>query len=109
MLCGKDEAYLLNLELRAASGKHLAQCLGTLLLFSHVQHFCSPVDCILPGFLCPWDFPGKNTGGGCHFLCPEHPGNLPEPGIEPASLLYWQVGSLPLSHLGSPWYIAHAK
>ena len=18
--------------------------------------------------LCPWDFPGKNTGGGCHFL-----------------------------------------
>ena len=20
------------------------------------------------GFLCPWDFPGKNTGVGCHFL-----------------------------------------
>ena len=19
--------------------------------------------------LCPWDFPGKNTGMGCHFLC----------------------------------------
>ena len=19
-------------------------------------------------FLCPWDFPGKNTGVGCHFL-----------------------------------------
>ena len=44
--------------------------------------------------LCPWDSPGKNTGGGCHFLlqgifltqgsnlcllCPPH----------------WQVGSLP--------------
>ena len=21
-------------------------------------------------FLCPWDFPGKNTGVGCHFLLP---------------------------------------
>ena len=34
MLCGKDEAYLLDLEFRATSGKHLAQCLGTL-LFRH--------------------------------------------------------------------------
>ena len=36
--------------------------------------------------LCPWDSPGKNTGGGCHFLLQ---GNLPNPGIEsesPASL-----------------------
>ena len=22
----------------------------------------------LVGFLCPWDFSGKNTGVGCHFL-----------------------------------------
>jgi len=22
-------------------------------------------------FLCPWDFPGKNTGVGCHFLLQE--------------------------------------
>ena len=31
------------------------------------------------------------------------PGDLPDPGIEPASLrlLLWQVDSLPLSHLGS--------
>ena len=29
------------------------------------------------------------------------PGNLPNPGIEPASSA-WQVDSLPLSHLGSP-------
>ena len=27
----------------------------------------NPVDCILP-VLCPWDSPGKNTGGSCHFL-----------------------------------------
>ena len=30
--------------------------------------------------LCPWDFSGKNTGGGCHFLLQ---GNLPDPGIKP--------------------------
>ena len=26
---------------------------------------CDPMDCRL---LWPWDFPGKNTGVGCHFL-----------------------------------------
>ena len=34
------------------------------------------------------------------------PGDLPQPGIESASLVHlflrWQAGSLPLSHLGSP-------
>ena len=30
---------------------------------------CNPMDCSPPGsFLHPWDFPGKNTGVGCHFL-----------------------------------------
>ena len=29
---------------------------------------CDPVDCSLPGFLCPWDSPGKTTGVGYHFL-----------------------------------------
>ena len=32
--------------------------------------------------LYPWDFPGKNTGVGCHFLLQ---GNLPNPGTEPES------------------------
>ena len=27
-----------------------------------------PIDCSLPRLLCPWDFPGKNTGVGCHAL-----------------------------------------
>ena len=31
---------------------------------------------------CPWDFPGKNTGVGCYV-----PGDLPDPGIEPVSLM----------------------
>ena len=50
--------------------------------------------------LCPSNFPGKNTGMGCHFLlqgifsiqgsnlCLLHP-------------LHWQADSLPLGHLGS--------
>ena len=32
--------------------------------------------------LLPWDFPGKNTGVGCHFLLQ---GGLPDPGTEPVS------------------------
>ena len=35
-----------------------------------------------PRFLCPWNFPGKNSGVGCHFLLQ---GDLPHPGIKPAS------------------------
>ena len=48
--------------------------------------------------LCPWDSPGKNTGGGLPF---PDPGDLPNPGIGP---LYpaLQADSLLLSHKGSP-------
>ena len=50
---------------------------------------------------CPWDFPGKNTGSGCHFLLqsifPTQRGN---PHL--LHLLHWQAASLRLSHLGSP-------
>ena len=48
--------------------------------------------------LCPWNFPGKNTGVGCHFL-PQ--GIFLAQGLNP-QLLHWQVGSLPLCHLGGP-------
>ena len=34
---------------------------------SRVQ-LCNPMDCSLSRLLCPWNFPGKNTGVGCHFL-----------------------------------------
>ena len=45
--------------------------------------------------LCPWDFPGKNTGMGCHFL-PQ--GIFPTQGLKPClfPLLHSQLGSLPL-------------
>ena len=29
---------------------------------------CDPMDCNPPGSSVHWDFPGKNTGVGCHFL-----------------------------------------
>ena len=47
--------------------------------------------------LCPWDFPGKNTGVGWHFLLQ---GILLTQGKN-LHLLHWQAGSLPLSHQGS--------
>ena len=48
-------------------------------------------------FPCPWDFPGKNTGVGCHFLLQ---GIFPPQGSN-SHLLRWQEDSL-LSHRGSP-------
>ena len=46
--------------------------------------------------LCPWDSPGKNTGGGCHALCQ---GIFPTQGsnLRLLCLLHWQADSLPLS------------
>ena len=32
------------------------------------MHACSVMSNSLQPHLCPWDFPGKNTGVGCHFL-----------------------------------------
>ena len=43
---------------------------------------------------CPRNFPGKNTGVGCHALLHQYL----------LCLLCWQADSLPLSHLGSPTY-----
>ena len=51
-------------------------------------------------FLYPWDFPGKNTRVGCHFL---FQGILPTQGSH-LGLLHWQADFLPLSHQGSPYY-----
>ena len=55
--------------------------------------------------LLPWEFPGKNTGVGCHFLLQR---NLPNPGIKPGSPAL-QADTLPSeppekssSHLESP-------
>ena len=62
---------------------------------SHIQPFLLHHGLYPTRLLCPWDFPGKNTGVGCHFLlqgifltqdwnlCP----------------LHCQADSLPLSHI----------
>ena len=54
----------------------------------------------LHGLFCPCNFPGKNTGVGCHFL-PQ--GIFLTQGSNP-HLLHWQADSLPLSHQGSLIY-----
>ena len=53
----------------------------------------------LDRLLCPWGFSSKDTGVGCHFL---HQGIFPTQGSS-LHLLYWQMGSLPLSHLESSY------
>ena len=51
--------------------------------------------------LCPWDFPGKNTGVGCHCLLQ---GIFLTQGLN-LCLLHWQADSLPMSHQWSPNHI----
>ena len=64
-------------------------------LLSHVWLFAIPWT---PGYS-PWDFPGKNTGAGCHDLLQR---NLPDLGIEPRSPAL-QAHSLPSEPPGKPW------
>ena len=49
--------------------------------------------------LCLWDFPGKNTGVGCHALLQ---GIFPTQGmnLHLLRLLHWQAGSLSLGPSG---------
>ena len=65
-----------------------------LFLFSCSVVLCDPHGLLPARLLCPWDFPGKNTGVGCHFLLQ---GIFPTKGLN-LNHLHWQVGSLPLSH-----------
>ena len=60
-LKGRSGQYLWGLLVRTRRC-HVAQLCPTL---------CDPMDCSLPGSeepLSPWNFPGKSTGVGCHFL-----------------------------------------
>ena len=64
-------------------------------------NFCDPMDCSPSRLLFPWDFLGKNTGSGCHFLLQ---GIFPDQWIELMSLTSsaLETESLPLHHMGSP-------
>ena len=69
---------------------HFCCCLVTKLCPTLLQpHVLQPTN-----LLCPWDFPGKNTGVGYHFL---FQGIFLTQG-QNLHLLHWQWGSLPLSH-----------
>ena len=48
--------------------------------------------------LCPWDFPGKNTGVCCHFLLQ---GVFLTQSLK-SQFLHWQANHLPLTHQGNP-------
>ena len=76
-------------------------CACMLSHFSCVWLFCSLVDYSPPGSSWPWDSPGRNTGVGCRALLQ---GIFLTQGLNPhlLSLLHWQAGFLPLTHLGSP-------
>ena len=75
----------------------------SVLMLSHVQLFCDPHGLQPTRLLCPWNFPGKNNGVGCHLLLQ---GTLPPPRIEFLSLASPALGGgifVLLHHLGSPW------
>ena len=50
--------------------------------------------------LCTWNFSGKNTGAGCHFLL-QKLFQTQGLNLHLLHLLHWQVDSLPMHHLGS--------
>ena len=57
--------------------------------------------------LCPWNFPGKSTGVGCHFLLQ---GIFPTQGLNPG-LLHCRQTLYPLSHQGreSQWRVCYGE
>ena len=70
-------------------------------LCSVMSHSLWPHGLKLARLLCPWKFPGKDPGVGCHSL--RHrifPTQGPNPWL--LHLLHWQADSLPRSRLGKP-------
>ena len=57
---------------------------------------CDPVDCSPPGS----SVQGILLARILEWLASPFSGDLPDPGVEPTSLLHWQADSLPLSQLG---------
>ena len=63
----------------------------------YTMHACSVAQSGLQParLLCPWNFSGKNTGGGCHFFL-QGVFAVQELTLWLLHLLHWQVNSLPL-------------
>ena len=67
-------------------------------VLSHVHLFATlligtrwPYGLEPPRLLCPWDFPGKNTGVACHFL---HQGIFPARGLSPSPCVSCTAGTV---------------
>ena len=75
-------------------------CMCSVMSYSLRLHGLQPAR-----LLCPWNFPGKDTGVVCHFLlqgiCPAQGWKL--------HFLHWQADSLPLSHLRRPKFIGSSS
>ena len=56
------------------------------------------MDYVPPGSLCPWDFPGENTGEGCHALLQ---GIFPTQRLNPG-LMHCRQMLLPSEKRGKP-------
>ena len=74
----------------------LCSCGGGLV--AKLDQLLQPHGLLLARLLCPWHFPGRNTGLGCLF---PSPGDLPDPENEPASPAS-QMNSSPLIHQRFP-------
>ena len=70
-----------------------------------VKSCLTPTHRLLPArLLCPWDFPGKNTGVGCHF----HLQGIFLTQESNPCFLHWQMGSLLLSYQFSSVQSSHS-
>ena len=81
---------------------HVCECAKSLQLSLTL---CDPHGLQPARLLCPWDFPGKNTGVDCHALLQ---GTFPTQGSNPhlLCLLHWQARPLPLARPGKPQFCA---
>ena len=80
------------------AGKFFTTVQANSLVAQSCLTLCNPVVCSRPTrLLCPWNFPGKNTGVGCHFQ-----EIFPIQGTNPCvlCLLHWQVDFSPVALLG---------
>ena len=86
-----NQSWILIGRIDAKSESEVAQSCLTL---------CNPMDCMQPKLLCPWDFPGKSTGVGCHFLLQ---GIFPTQELNPGLPHYKQM-LYHLSHQGNQYF-----
>ena len=85
--------------------KNLNQSMCCVFNYSVISNSLQPCGLQPTRFLCPWDFPGRNTTVGYHFLLQ---GIFPTQGSSLLHLLHWQGESLPLHnsrHLLSTCYM----